>query len=56
MAKNLMKIPPLGVELFHAKRRTGRQTDRQTERQIEMTEIIVENGPKNGQLKKPGYP
>jgi len=24
MAKNLMKIPPVGIELFHAKRRTDR--------------------------------
>jgi hypothetical protein len=33
-----------------------RQTDRQKHTQTEMKEIIVANGPKKGQLKKPGYP
>ena len=27
-----MKIPPVGVEMFHEKRRTDTQTDRQTDR------------------------
>jgi len=39
-----MKIPPVGIELFHAKRGTNRQS--------EMTEIIVTNVPKKGPLIK----
>jgi len=31
-SENLMKIPPVGVELFHAKRRTDGWTDRQTDK------------------------
>jgi len=30
-----MKILPVGAELFHGNRRTGRQADRQTERQTD---------------------
>jgi hypothetical protein len=38
---NLMKIRPVGAELFHAVGRTDTQTDRQTDRQTDMKKLIV---------------
>jgi hypothetical protein len=52
LLSNLMRIRPVGTQLFRASRQTDAQTGRQTDRQTDMTKLIVAfsnfaNVPKN---------